>query len=63
VAERDVEWKNNNSAPLEGNRTRDVDPGRKEISQRIEDADQRARQSREIPVRQGNPFRRWNPER
>ena len=54
-----VEWQNDSSAPVGGNRTHDVDPGRREVRQRLEEAEQEARKLREVPMREGNPYRRW----
>jgi len=59
MGDRDIDWKRNPSTPAEGSRTQQVDPGRAVVSQRIEDAEQRARGLRQVPTRQGNPLRRW----
>ena len=45
---------------MEGNRTQDVDPGRRVVRERIEEAEKRKPAPPEVPER--HPWRRWESE-
>ncbi len=59
MSEPEFPWKGDGSAaPCEGTRLRDADPGRRVVAERIAEREREA-QPQKVPVRPGNPMRRW----